>query len=47
VARYKGTGEPTYAANFACIVDHRDSNGPRLGDFVTARDRSDDARGPN
>lgn len=47
VARYKGTGEPTYAANFACIVDHRDSNGPRLGDFVTARDRNDDARGPN
>ena len=34
--KYKGTGNPTYAANFACVDDH-DSNGPRLGDFVTAR----------
>ena len=36
VARYKGTGNPTYAASFACVDDH-DSNGPRLGDFVIAR----------
>jgi feruloyl esterase len=33
VASYKGTGNPTYAANFACVIDH-DKNGPRLADFV-------------
>jgi len=42
VTRYKGTGNSTYAANFACVVDDHDSNGPRLGDFVTARDQNDE-----
>jgi feruloyl esterase len=44
VARYKGTGDPTYAANFACVVDDRDSNGPRLDDFVTPGHADGDRR---
>lgn len=35
VARYKGKGDPTYATNFACVVeDGHISNGPKIDDFV-------------
>jgi feruloyl esterase len=34
-ARYRGTGDTTDAANFACVTDESDSNGPIIADFGT------------
>ncbi len=44
VARYKGVGDPTNAANFTCVADEHDSNGPRFTDFDTDRDDRDGER---
>jgi feruloyl esterase len=33
--RYRGTGDTTDAANFACVSDESDSNGPIIADFGT------------
>lgn len=41
VARYRGAGDATNAANFVCVRDERDRNGPRFSDFDTAADDRD------
>jgi feruloyl esterase len=45
VARYKGTGDPTYFVNFACVMEnHHVSNGPKMDDFVTPGHADGDRR---
>jgi feruloyl esterase len=44
VARYKGFGDTTNAANFVCVDDEHDSNGPRFSDYIADRGDGDNDR---
>jgi feruloyl esterase len=44
IARYKGAGDTTNAANFVCIVDHHDDHNPRFTDFIADDDDHGDDR---
>jgi feruloyl esterase len=42
VARYTGSGATTEAANFVCVPDEREPNGPRFDDYRVGRLNGDD-----
>jgi feruloyl esterase len=42
IARYKGVGDTTNAANFVCVADHHDDHNPRFTDFIADDDHDGD-----